>query len=83
METCYHRVLIFLSGMRKDLPIATGTPKKIRLANARHKGTGSKTQIEKCPSNFFVLGDTAEGRGRQERKGDGKVGEWRQGRRVI
>jgi hypothetical protein len=24
-----------------------------------------------------------KGRGRQERKGDGKAGEWRQGRRVI
>jgi hypothetical protein len=69
MQTCYHRLLIFLSGMRKDLPIPTGTPQKIRLANARYKGTGSKTQTEKCPSNFFVLGDTGEreGKTREER----------------
>jgi hypothetical protein len=55
--------------MREDLPIPTGTPKKIRLANARYKGTGSKTQAEKFPSNFFVLGDTAEreGKTREER----------------
>ena len=74
METCYNRVLIFLSGMRKDLPIPTGTPKKLGSPTLATRGREVRRRLKNVHATFFYLAILLKGGEDKRGKVMGRLG---------